>query len=303
MRELEFIEWIRSRSNLDPAAVPVGPGDDCAVVRSGGERLLVTVDQALDGVHFILAEHGAEAAGRKAMARNLSDVAAMAGDPVAAVASVALPKGFDRPQAEAIYLGLRGMGDEFDCPIVGGDVGMWGGALAISVTILARSGGVGPVLRSGATPGEAICVTGSLGGAWRSRRHLEFIPRIRAGRELASRYRLGAMIDISDGLSTDLAHICKASGVGAQIHAEDVPTNSDAAQDSAGRLAAALGDGEDYELLFTLPCDEAEFLGQDQPLDVRVWRIGTVVAGSEMLLVAADGTEEKLTPRGWEHKT
>ncbi len=307
LREFDFLAWIQSKSNFDPSAVPVGPGDDCAVVACGGERILITTDQVLDGVHFLLAEHGPQAAGRKAMARNLSDIAAVAGEPMAAEATVALPKGFDRSDAEAIYAGMRQLADKFDCPIVGGDVGSWAGPLAITVTIFGRpAGDVEPVLRSGARAGDAVCVTGRLGGAWRSRRHLEFTPRIAEAIHLASNYPLRSMIDVSDGLAMDLDHICQASGMAAEIVADEVPIHPDVrrqAADDASALQAALGDGEDYELLFSLPVDQAKKLCEDQPLPIEVTRIGCIAAGQGLTLVHGDGRRERLEPCGWEHET
>lgn len=297
MREFEFIEWIRSQGVPDAAAVPVGPGDDCAVVAFGGERVVVTVDQVLDGVHFILADHGARAAGRKALARNLSDIAAMAAAPMGAVASVAMPRGMSREEAESIYHGLRDVGDEFGCPVVGGDVGSWDGALAISVTVFGRPGGIEPVLRSGAKAGDAICVTGAFGGAWRTQRHLTFTPRVREARTLAEEVDLHAMIDVSDGLAADLSHVCTASGVGAEIVAADVPVHPDAAG-----LDAAMGDGEDYELLFTLSVEQASPLTADQPLDVPVTRIGTIASEPVRTLTHPDGRREELKATGWEHE-
>ena len=303
MREWEFIDWIRSQTQLDRAAVPVGPGDDAAVVACGGEKVIVTTDQVLDGVHFKLAEHGPEAGGRKAMARNLSDVAAVAGKPLGAVVTVAFSKGFPREGAEAIYRGLRSVGDEFRCPIVGGDVGSWSGPLAISVTVLARPGGIEPVLRCEARAGDAVCVTGALGGAWKSRRHLTFTPRINEARTLASRCRLNAMIDVSDGLAADLWQICRASGVGADLEIAAIPIHPDLKGESpAAGLKAALGDGEDYELLFTLPPEEAERLIHDQPLGVRVSRIGAIVADKALTLLHPDARREPIEPAGWEHQ-
>jgi len=305
MREFEFIEWIRSQSRLDPVTVPVGPGDDTAVVMCGGEKLLVTVDQLLDGVHFVLAEHGPQNAGGKAMARSLSDVAAMAALPIGAVVGVALPKGFAREDAERMYTGLRKAGEKFRCPIVGGDVGVWDGPLVISVTVFARPAGIKPVLRSGAKVGDAICVTGSLGGAWKSLRHLKFVPRVHEARILASRHELHAMIDISDGLAADLGHICDASSIGAEILADSVPIHPElkASAGDPAALSAAMGDGEDYELLFALPPAQAEQLLRDQPLTVRVSRIGAAVEGKGLTLVRGDGKREPIDPRGWEHKT
>jgi thiamine-monophosphate kinase len=303
MKEASFIEYIRSRSVFDPAIVPVGPGDDMAVVRCGDQDLLIAADQVLDGVHFRLAEHGARAAGRKAMARNLSDVAAMACEPLAAVATVALPRGFSEADAKEMYAGMRELGDAFTCPLVGGDVGTWDGALAISLTILARPGPGGAVLRSGARVADAVCVTGAFGAAWRTQRHLTFTPRVAEARILAGQYGLHSMIDVSDGLSIDLGHVCEASGVGADIQAEAVPVHPDALK-RPDALAAALGDGEDYELLFTLPQDQAERLLADRPLgEVPVTRIGTIVAGAAHTLVLADGRRQELVARGWQHDT
>ncbi len=304
MREFEFIEWIRRQGEFDPEVVAVGPGDDCAVIHLGGEKLLMTTDQVLDGVHFSLVEHGPEAAGRKSAARSLSDIAAMAGVPVAMVATVAAPKGFSQTDAEAIYLGLRTCGDEFGCPLVGGDLAAWGespGPLQISVTILGRCDGIEPVLRSGAQVGDAICVTGKLGGAWASRRHLEFRPRIAAARILARQFAVSAMIDISDGLAGDLAHVVDASGVAAELEDLAIPIHADAAE-RKDPLEAALFDGEDYELLFTLPENEADRLMDSNPLDVGIGRIGEITTGSGMTLLR-DGKREKLDPRGWEHET
>lgn len=300
MRELDFIEWIYTQGKFDPAVVKTGPGDDLAVVQCGPEGLLVGTDQVLDGVHLIVAEHGPRAAGRKAMARNLSDVAAMAALPLAAVATVSLPKGFSQHDAQEIYRGLREIGDAFDCPVVGGDVGSWAHPLAVCVTILARPRGIEPVLRRGAKPGDAICVTGNFGGAWRSPKHLLFTPRIAEARVLAGQFGVHAMIDVSDGLARDLGHICRASGVGAQVVAAGVPVS--AAAGPAG-LAAALHDGEDYELLFALPEHAAGELLAKQPLGVPVSRIGTIVEGDELVLIDAGGRGKPLRPMGWEHQT
>ena len=325
MREFDFIDWIRSQSRFDPAAVPLGPGDDMAVVTCGGENVLVTVDQVLDGTHFVLDRDGAQAAGRKAMARNLSDVAAMAAWPLCAVASVALPKGFSQADAQLLYHGMRSIGDTFACPLVGGDISSWDGRLAVSVTVLARPAGIAPVLRSGAQAGDAICVTGQLGGAWRSQRHLHFVPRIREARALAGKFGLHAMIDISDGLSGDLGHLCRESGVGAEIEADKIPVHPDASLqapprpgasagpaansgDASGQgtrisapLSAALGDGEDYELLFTLPSDQADRLLREQPLDIPVTRIGTILPGPALTLIHPDGRRDPLPRQSWEH--
>ncbi len=308
MRENDFLSWIARQGGLDASKVLLGPGDDMAVVAFPRDRLLLATDQALDGVHFDLAKHGAQAAGRKAMARNLSDVAAMAALPVAAVAAVALPKGFAEADAQAMYLGLRELGEEFACPLVGGDVSMWDGKLAISVTIFASPAGatgkIAPVLRSGARAGNVIFVTGALGGAWRTDRHLTFTPRVREAIVLAMRHKLRAMIDISDGLAMDLTRLCRASGVGAEICADAVPIHPDAAAGGdISPLQAALSDGEDYELLFTVPAGRAERLLADDKLPLPVTRIGTITQGPDIELLRPDGSREPLGEAGWEHAT
>ena len=310
MREREIIDWIRSQSAFDPAVVPVGPGDDCAIVRVGDEDVLITTDQVLDGVHFVLAEHGPRAAGRKAMARALSDIAAMAARPIAAVATVSVPRALDSAAVRAMVEGLRAAAEPFGVALVGGDVGVWAGPLAISVTVVGRpagvTAGVAPVLRSGARGRNALCVTGALGGAWRSRRHLDFTPRVRMAAALALQYRLRAMIDLSDGLATDLHHLCDASGVGARVEAAAIPIHPDAragGADDAAALRAALCDGEDYELLFTMPALQARTLCARDDVPVPVARIGTITKEPGVVLVYPDGRAEPLAPAGWEHRT
>jgi len=237
----------------------------------------------------------------------------MAALPVGAVASVALPKGFTQTQAEGIYKGLRELGDEFSCPVVGGDVSTWDGPLGISVTIFAKpagaTGGIKPVLRSGARKGNAILVTGQLGGAWFGNHHLEFIPRVREAIILALRYKLRAMIDISDGLSKDLGRICKASGVGAEIWENAIPISPDAAkgrEPEMSPLTAAINDGEDYELLFMVPKGQVEKILQDVDdgkIPISISHIGTITKQQTLTLLSRDGTRRPLEDSGWEHKT
>ncbi len=308
MRESNYIDWICAQNECDPSTVPVGPGDDCAIVNIGDEPMCVSVDQLLDGVHFHLDELGPRAVGRKAMARALSDIAAMAATPTAAVASVALPQGFSEDDARELYAGRRSVSDEFGCPMVGGDTGAWGQKLAISVTVFGRPDGIAPVLRSGAKVGDAICVTGSFGGAWQSDRHVTFTPRIREARLLAKRYDLHAMIDVSDGLAIDLSRICNASGVGASVESTSIPIapNASGTRTNITPLQAALTDGEDYELLFTLPPEQARRLVQDQPLDVTISCIGHITQeqpADNLTITGADGTINPLAAEGWEHHT
>ena len=290
MREQALIDWISSRCQGAIPAAWVGPGDDCAIITLGDERLLITTDQVLDGVHLDLSKAGPAAAGRKALARNLSDIAAMAAVPLCATATVSLPKTFTDDDAQAVYAGMEALAEQFNCPLVGGDIAMWNQPLAISVTVMGRPEGVEPVLRSGAQVGDAICVTGPLGAAWQTGRDLTFTPRIVEARQLAEGCDLHAMMDLSDGLAMDLPRLCKASGVGAEILAEQVPVHPDAAD-----LSAALSDGEDYELLFALSP------GQVDAADLPIIRIGTITAGDAITLIDADGSKRPLPAGGWEH--
>src|SRR6059058_5199050 len=163
--EFDFINWIRSQQK--PTKIVTHPaGDDLAILSWPEEELLlVGVDQVIDGVHFDSSKHSPRAIGRKVMNRNLSDCAAMACLPAAAVATVALPRGAGIEYAKELYLGLREVADPFYCSIVGGDTASWDGKLVMTVSILGRSGGVEPVTRSGAKPDDAIYVTGPLGGS------------------------------------------------------------------------------------------------------------------------------------------
>jgi thiamine-monophosphate kinase len=308
--ESAFLKLVQARVARTPAVsgVRVGVGDDAAVLDAEGQRVVVTTDMLLDGVDVRLAECGHERAGRKALGRCLSDIAAMGVEPWCAFVSVALPGGTRPADAEALLDGLFGMARDHGCTIAGGDTKRAAAGLVIDVAMLGRADASarGPVLRSGASAGDAICVTGRLGGA-AAGRHLDFVPRVSEGLRLNRRVGVSAMIDLSDGLSTDLHRLCEASGVGAAIEAARVPISeaalSLAKQDGRGALEHALDDGEDYELLFTLPAERAEGLGADPELARLVSRIGTCTPREQgVVLLAADGTARPLEARGFEHR-
>jgi thiamine-monophosphate kinase len=304
--EFAYIDWLRSRTPAD-ARVLIGPGDDTAALRlTPNTSTLVTTDMLLEGSCFILADAGPRRVGRKAMAVNLSDIAAMAGRPVAAVVSVGLPRGERRGVsptwiAQELYLGLRDVADAFDTALVGGDTNSWDGPLAISVTVIGESTGRGPVRRSGARPGDWLFVTGALGGSIRGH-HLDFMPRIREALQLHAAVELHAMIDISDGLAADLAHVCEESRCGAVLRAEAIPI-TDAARtmdDGKSPLDHALGDGEDFELLFAINPDDGRRLIAEQPVArVTLAHIGECT--TEGLWLETTGRREKLEPRGYVH--
>src|SRR5262249_15830300 len=187
-----------------------------------GCQCLVTTDMLLDGSHFVLAEHGPRRVGRKAMAVNLSDIAAMGGKPIAAFVSVGLPRNHAAGIAEELHAGLREAADAFNAAIAGGDTNTWSGGLVVNVALIGEPGPQGPIPRRGASPGDWLLVTGPLGGSILGK-HLDFTPRIREALALQEHVTLHAMIDISDGLSADAFHICEESGCGLVLFAEQVP--------------------------------------------------------------------------------
>jgi thiamine-monophosphate kinase len=255
----------------------------------------------MDGVDFKLAEVEPRRVGRKAMAANLSDIAAMAGKPVSAVVAVALPKHGGESLAKELYVGLREMADAFDTALVGGDTNTWDGPLVISVTVLGEAVGRGIVTRAGAKPGDWLMTTGSFGGSIHGR-HLEFTPRVREALKLNELVELHAMIDVSDGLSADVHHLCEESRCGAVLCADSIPISGAARSLTDGRspLEHALSDGEDFELAFAVAPVDGERLVRDQPLaDVRLTKIGEFVA--EGFWIEEAGARRPLKPRGWEH--
>ena len=283
-----FHAWIRRRNPF--------VGDDLAVLNPpAGARLLAGVDPVLDGVHLHVREHGYAAAGRKAVRRNLSDVAGMGGMPIAVLLSLICPRSAGMADVQTLYEAAERAAGDAGCPIVGGDFATWDGPLAVTVAVL----GVAehPVPRGRARPGQSLYVTGPLGGSIRGR-HLTFAPRLDEGRRLAERAgELGvtAMMDLSDGLSRDLPRLL-GSNVGATIDVARVPVHHDANALSAetGRepLWHALNDGEDYELLFA-----ADRIAPRLP----AIRIGTIDPEPGVRLRTSDGVQP-LDPEGWEHR-
>jgi thiamine-monophosphate kinase len=256
----------------------------------------------MDGVDFRLDETDPSAIGHKALAVSLSDIAAMAGKPLAAVIALALPKQEGRQLAERIQAGIRSLAAEFNVALVGGDTNSWDGPLVISSTVLGTPTGHGPVRRSGAEAGDWILVTGDLGGSILGK-HLKFQPRVREAIALHQSARLHAMIDVSDGLAADLHHLLEESGVGATIRAADVPI-SEAAQridDLRSPLEHALGDGEDFELLFTVSPEEGRHLCAKPPGDIQLSHIGEITVERGCRLIDTEGHHRPLPPLGWVH--
>ncbi|MFW5681398.1 MAG: thiamine-phosphate kinase [Phycisphaeraceae bacterium] len=310
MHEAVLLEHIYRTAGELPEAVAIPPGDDMGGIRIGKQLVLVTVDPLVEKVHFHTGTP-LENIARKAMTRNLSDVAAMAAKPCGAVVAALLPRAMPDAEASRLFDEMRSVAASFGCPLVGGDISAHDGPMVLTVTVFAKPAGVEPVLRSTARVGDAICVTGELGGSLLendrgSAHHLDFTPRLAAARRLCENpaTRPHAMIDLSDGLGADLPRICKASNVSAEVELDALPVRAVAQTHAAQRgvepWRSALGDGEDYELLFTLDADHV-------PADLDglpVTRIGTVVKpGPTPVSWRLHGKPVELPdPLGWEHR-
>jgi thiamine-monophosphate kinase len=342
MGELALIERIRSgwavgggAVGRGGVAVSLGIGDDCAILRPPrGHEILVTTDFTLEGRHFRRDWHPPESVGHRALARGLSDLAAMGARPLAAFLSLALPgemlaTAADRRWVERFLAGLRGLAEQCAVPLAGGDTSESPCGLVLADIVLVGSAPAGRALRrSGARAGDALYVTGTLGGAaaelaemerrgkTRQRalfhkagkdwpigvvEHPQLLPqpRVAVGLDLLRRRLATAAIDLSDGLSTDLAHLCRESGVGAEIAAAALPIHPLALEAGAERAVdLALNGGEDYELLFAAP---AALRMPRSVAGVRVTRIGRLVRGEAVSLVDSAGRKRPLKPGGWEH--
>ena len=255
MDEFKLISKIRHWTHKG-RGVMVGIGDDTAVMRSPQKNkdILFTTDMLVEGRHFRLTDATPYEIGRKALAVNLSDIAAMGGVPTHAVVAVGLPKKYTGRFAADLYRGLRDLARRFHVSIVGGDTNH-SQKVILSVALLGEAEKGRAVKRSGAKTGDLVFVSGSLGGSYASRKHLNFIPRLKEGRYLAKNFRVHAMMDISDGLASDLHRIAEESRVGIEVEESWVPVSP-----SASGTRQALTEGEDFELLFTLSKNEAKRL-------------------------------------------
>lgn len=304
--ETELIAQLRQRLPSH-ALLKLGIGDDAAILDGAqGPDWVVTVDMLTDQVDFVLDQVDPRRVGRKALAVNLSDLAAMASRPVAAVVALVLPRDGGMELALALYEGMIPLAEEFGIAIAGGDTNSWDGPLAISVTAIGQTTSRGPLRRNGACPGDWILVTGSLGGSILERQ-FDFQPRVREALELAERYELHAGIDISDGLSRDLAHIVDESGCGAVLDPASIPISKDAIrlaeqlEDGTTPLDHALADGEDFELILAVPHQDAQRMIADQPLEVPLTAIGAFVDEPGLWQLDNEGKRLFLPTRGFEH--
>lgn len=304
------------RSSLACRAIVAGIGDDCAVLRvPPGYDTLVTTDFTLEGIHFRRDWHPPESVGHRCLARGLSDIAAMGGTPIAVFLSLALPGDLGQGWIDGFMRGLIGLARKHGATVAGGDTAESPNRILADIIVVGAVPKGKAVLRSGAHPGDAVYVTGSLGGSAAAvqnlnsarkkklnprvyPRHFYPEPRIRLGRVLREKYLVSSMIDTSDGLSVDLAHICQESGVGAEVEADAIPLATVGRPQHEVDLNLGLHGGEDYELLFTAR--------PDKPIPRRiagvpVTRIGCIKRHKQIFVLNSGGGSSELLPRGWEH--
>lgn len=292
MKEFELIERL-TRSLPTNQTVVAGAGDDCAVLDLGvpDRLILFKTDAVVQDIHFKL-DAPPEKIGRKALARCLSDIAAMAGTPTAALVTLGLPREYDADFVAKMYAGLNDLAVKTGVAVVGGETTTNPGGILISIALLGTVPRGRMILRSGAQVGDAIFVTGELGGSLAGR-HLEFEPRLEEARWLAEHFSLHVLMDLSDGLAGDLRHILKASGVGAELLKSAVPVSRAAKLRARGgtsappAFAAALTDGEDFELLFTVAAGAAVKLvdaWKKKFPAVKLSCIGRIVAGDGLVI-------------------
>jgi len=308
-KEKLLIERIRRAAMKQGTRLGQGIGDDCAVLPlAPGREVLVTTDFSLEEVHFRREWHPPDSAGHRCLARGLSDIAAMGGTPHAAFLSLALPRELPQVWVDKFVAGLLKLATQFSVVLAGGDTAQSPDRILADIVLIGSIPAGQAILRSGARPGDLLYVTGTLGASvavleqlragekLRTKSHPKHFypePRVAVGQFLSEQKLATAMIDISDGLSTDLGHICQESGTGAVVYAESLPRLP-----GDDTLTLALHGGEEYELLFTARPEQAV---PKQIAGVPITQIGEMTATRGMKLAKADGKMQVLRPGGWEH--
>lgn len=317
--EFGLISRIREMLGGMPSSVVLGPGDDTAVFRpEQGRELLLTTDAMAEGVHFDRSYMPLESIGWKSLAANISDIAAMGGRPLYAVVSLGIPRDWTQADAELLVSGMLRCGEACGCTIVGGDISAVSGGAFIVIALTGDVAAGRAVRRSGAAAGDLVCVTGVLGG---SRTGLEVLqsggssdaypvsvgkflepqPRTKESEFVISRNTVSAMIDISDGLSSEIHHLCDCSGTGCLISSADLPVSPEAETWArrCGRdaLEYALHSGEEYELLYTVRGRHGGGFPQGPGLSV----IGEIRPADEGIQISVAGIKKPLPAAGWDH--
>jgi thiamine-monophosphate kinase len=305
-----------TRRKSGKSAVLKGIGDDCAVLRIPPDcDSLVTTDFTLEGIHFRREWHPAESVGHRCLARGLSDIAAMGGEPAAVFLSLALPRDLPQAWVGRFTRSLMSLAQKYGVTLAGGDTAESPNGILADIIVVGSVSKGQSILRSGARPGDRIFVSGELGGSSSAvrqmvarpkkrlnprdyHRHFYPEPRIELGRILREKHLATAMIDTSDGLSTDLSHICEESGVGAELDAARIPRARVGRPSRKVDFDLALHGGEDYELLFTVPAAKRI---PDQIAGVSLSAIGRVTRSPGIFVRDPNGEIYELHPSGWEH--
>lgn len=300
--EQSFVAWVAQRSRRLPQ-VRLGIGDDAALLSASDRDWVVTTDSLCEGTHFLIDQAGPRRVGRKAASVNLSDLAAMAADPVALFLSLCIPRGSDPTLATEVVEGVCERAEQFGVALAGGDTNVWDGPWVIHVTAIGTAPEAGCWKRSGAKVGDRLFVTGTLGGSLLGK-HLDFTPRLAVAKALRDEWKIDACMDLSDGLGIDMTRLCAASGLGAVLDLDRLPISDAAVQmaSQSGRkpIDHAMGDGEDFELLLAVP--EAAAAGLPSVVEgVPLTEIGTFVARTG-LWTKRGGKLHQLPATGYVHK-
>ena len=311
--EFGLIERLARGGAAAPEHVVVGIGDDCAVTRCRGEALrLTSTDMLVEGVHFTREATTPRQLGAKALAVNLSDIAAMGGHPREVYVALAIPPAWDVEDVEQLYGGLRALAQRHDVALLGGDTTRAAGAMVISITVVGDAPADQLLYRHGGRPGDRLFVSGTLGDAAAGlhallhgrgaraqglvQRQLEPLPRLELGRRVAASGLATAMIDLSDGLAGDLGHVCDRSGVGCEVRCDALPRSAEltryCARFGLDPLELALTGGEDYELLVA---------GDAALAELGLVQVGQLTGDEARQIVLPGGTRRPLQTGGWDH--
>jgi thiamine-monophosphate kinase len=292
--EFNLIDRISKKIRLSSRVIK-GIGDDTAVLKYNKDSyLLFTCDMLLEDRHFYR-RSGGYLVGRKSLSANISDIAAMGGVPKFAVISLGVPASLDIEYVDNLYKGIKSVAKKFKVDLVGGDT-ICSRKIVIDIALLGEVEKKDLVLRKGAKEGDAIFVTGEIGGSLKGK-HLNFIPRLKEARFLVKNFKVNSMIDVSDGLLADLGHILKFSRKGAVIYEKDIPISKDAKD-----FDSAVSDGEDFELIFTVSVQDAEKLIEKWPFKTRLSMIGKIINSPRKLyLVKEDSKKIQIEPVGYSH--
>ncbi len=320
--EFGLIEKLRKKTKQRTHKIKIGIGDDCAVIADSNRNILSTTDTLIEKVHFDLKYFSPKRLGMKAIAVNLSDIAAMGGTPLYILISLGIPAKYRVKYIEELYGGFESMAEKYNCSIIGGDISKSLSGLIINITIIGEVKKNACISRAGAKNKDMVFVTGVLGdsaagldllkGAFPSKnkmikKHLSPDPRLGEGQILAKKIGVSAMIDLSDGLASDLKRICEQSQCGAKIFLDKIPLSKDlrllGKSSNKNVYNYALYGGEDYELLFTLNKKRMRKLQKQwQNMKIPATNIGEIVDKKRgVILVNSNGVEEPLLKNGYDH--